>query len=70
MTGEGYKKKVVEKCDKHYKVFHYKLPTIAENLDDLVELSLPEPNTICQLYQYEIPAVQCKVTQAYRLIPL
>ena len=59
--GAGYKEKEVEVCKQDYEEVPYRLPAIIDNVDDFLELSIPEPAISCQLYRYEIPEVTCKV---------
>ena len=62
--GAGYKEMVEEVCKSGYEEVPYRLPTIVENVDDFLDLSLPEPSVNCQVYRYEIPEVACKVGSA------
>jgi len=56
----GYKEKVVEVCKQEYVEVPYTLPSLAENINEFLELSIPEPEQNCQTYRYEIPEVSCK----------
>jgi len=57
---DGYKEKVVEVCKQEYVEVPFTLPSVAENINELIELSIPEPDENCQTYRYEIPEVNCR----------
>ena len=48
---DGYKDKEVEECVQEDLEIPYRLPSIVDNLDDFLELNLPEPEMKCQLYK-------------------
>ena len=48
---DGYKDKKVEECVQEVKEIPYRLPSIVDNLDDFLELNIPEPEAQCQLYR-------------------
>ena len=58
---DGYREKEVEVCKQDYIEAPYILPSLAENINEFIELSIPEPDENCQTYRYEIPEVICKV---------
>ena len=60
---EGYKEKVVEVCKQEYVEATFTLPSVAENINEFIEMSIPEPDESCQTYRYEIPEVTCKVAR-------
>ena len=57
-TDGGYSQ---EECELESQSQTYKLPVISEDLDDLVELTIPEPHKTCQLFKYEVPEITCQV---------
>jgi len=57
---EGYKEKVVEVCKQDYVEAPYTLPSVAANINEFIEMSIPEPEKNCQTFRYEIPEVTCK----------
>jgi len=57
---DGYREKEVEVCKQDYIEAPYILPSLAENINEFIELSIPEPDENCQTYRYEIPEVICK----------
>ena len=59
--GAGYKEKEVQICKQAYEEVQYRLPAIIENVDDFLELNIPEPSLSCQVYRFEIPEVMCQV---------
>ena len=58
---DGYKEKVVEVCKQEYVEVPFTLPSVTENINEFIELSIPEPDENCQTYRYEIPEVSCRV---------
>jgi hypothetical protein len=56
-TDGGYSQ---EECELESQSQTYKLPVISEDLDDLVELTIPEPHKTCQLFKYEVPEITCQ----------
>jgi len=58
--GTGYKEKEVEVCKQAYEEFTYRLPAIIDNVDDFLDLNIPEPALSCQVYKYDIPEVTCQ----------
>jgi hypothetical protein len=58
MTGSLYYSK--EECQLESQKQKYKLPVISEDLDDLVELIIPEPEKTCQIFKYEVPEIICQ----------
>ena len=57
----GYKEKLVEVCKEEHVEAPFTLPSVAENINEFIELSIPEPAENCQTYRYEIPEVNCRV---------
>merc|ERR1712106_822102 len=57
---DGYKEKEVEVCKQDYVETPYTLPSVADNINEFIEMSIPEPDENCQTYRYEIPEVNCK----------
>jgi len=55
----GYKQVQVEKCVMEYIDSPYILPDLAINVDDFLNLQLPEPEKRCAVYTYELPEVIC-----------
>merc|ERR1712025_798423 len=49
-----------DECSTVYKEVPYRVPTITEYVDDFIELSVPEPKKMCQVFEFEIPEVSCK----------
>ena len=49
---DGYKEKEVEECVQEVQEIPYRLPSIVDNLEDFMELNIPEPEMRCQLYRY------------------
>ena len=58
---DGYKEKVVEVCKQEHVEVPFTLPSVTENINEFIELSIPEPDENCQTYRYEIPEVNCRV---------
>jgi len=56
---QGYREVDVEKCVMEYIDAPYILPDLAINVDDFLQLQLPEPNKRCTVFQYELPEVVC-----------
>jgi len=56
----GYKEKLVEVCKEEHVEAPFTLPSVAENINEFIELSIPEPAENCQTYRYEIPEVNCR----------
>ena len=48
---DGYEDKEVKECTQEVKEIPYRLPSIVDNLDDFLELNIPEPEMKCQLYR-------------------
>ena len=48
---DGYKDKEMDECVQVVKEIPYRLPSIVDNLDDFLELNIPEPEAQCQLYR-------------------
>jgi len=57
---DGYKENEVEVCKQDYVEAPYTLPSVADNINEFIEMSIPEPDENCQTYRYEIPEVNCK----------
>ena len=51
LVTEDYKEKEVEECVAETVELPYRLPSIVDNLDDFLELNIPEPEMKCQLYR-------------------
>jgi len=49
-----------EDCIVKYEDVPYRVPSVADYIDDLIELNIPEPRKICRVFKYEIPEVTCK----------
>ena len=58
---DGYKEKIVEVCKQEHVEVPFTLPSVVENINEFIELSIPEPDENCQTYRYEIPEVNCRV---------
>jgi len=56
--GSGYNKK--EQCILKYEEAAFRVPSIAEYVDDFVELNIPEPQKSCRVFKYEIPEITCR----------
>jgi len=56
----GYKEKEVEVCKHEYVEAPFSLPSVAENINEFIDMSIPEPDKNCQTYKFEIPEVTCK----------
>merc|ERR1712025_353449 len=54
--GVSYK----EDCIQNYEDVPYKIPSVADYIDDFIELNIPEPRKTCRIFKYEIPEVTCK----------
>merc|ERR1711892_1250244 len=52
--------KEVEVCKQDYVEAPYTLPSVADNINEFIEMSIPEPDENCQTYRYEITEVNCK----------
>ena len=42
----------------------YRLPTIEEHVEDIIELNIPEARSDCRTFKFEIPEVICRVSQS------
>jgi len=60
LKSAGYKEKILEVCKQDYVEAPYRLPAIIDNVDDFLELNIPEPDMRCQVYRYDIPEVSCQ----------
>ena len=61
---ETYKKgaEEEEKCIEDFVTKEYRLPTVEEHVEDLIELNIPEPRSDCRKFKFEIPEVICRVS--------
>ena len=60
---EGYKEKVVEVCKQDYVEAPYTLPSVAANINEFIEMSIPEPEKTCKTIRFDIPVVTCKASK-------
>ena len=60
---EDYKEKVVDKCTQNYVEVPYTLPSVAEEINEFIKMSIPEPEKTCQTFRYEIPEVNCQASK-------
>jgi len=49
-----------EDCIVKYEEVPYRVPSVADYIDDFIELNIPEPRKSCRVFKYEIPEVTCK----------
>jgi len=49
-----------EDCVVKYEEVPYRVPSVADYIDDFIELNIPEPRKSCRVFKYEIPEVTCK----------
>merc|ERR1719369_2553488 len=54
------KERVKEGCKEEYVEAPYTLPTLAENINEFLDMNIPEPEKACHTFRYEIPEITCK----------
>ena len=53
--------KEVEKCKNDYVEKKFLLPTVHEGFEDFIELDIPEPQSDCRIFRFDVPSVICRV---------
>ena len=52
-----------EECFEEFVTKEYRLPTVEEGFEDVIELNIPVARRDCRVYQYDIPEVLCRVSK-------
>ena len=52
-----------EKCVEDFITKEYRIPTVEEHVEDLIELNIPEARSDCRTFKLEIPEVICRVSK-------
>ena len=58
---DGKRKKKTEKCVPENVKRAYRLPSLIEGVEDLIELNAPRPELECRVLRIKIPEVVCRV---------
>ena len=61
MIKDRFEDNEVEICREIEEGFSFIIPAFVENVEDFVELNVPEPFKYCQVFNYEIPETICRV---------
>ena len=51
----------VEKCTMDSVEKEYRIPTVWEGAEDIIELNIPQAKQKCQVFKFVIPEVTCRV---------
>ena len=59
----AHREEEVELCKQDYVVVPYVIPSVAENINEFIEMSIPEPEKTCKTIRFDIPVVTCKASK-------